>query len=271
MNNIRRTALGLAAVSVASIGSLSVVDVEKRRQVEEAVDWAKFCGESIIRMARFNGTLALIIGDYYYHLNVRDKNNRKDINTLLEQIKETTESKDRLKFSSNWEKEVKKLLSSVSSSSASEDIQISRQHLIREQTQHLSKLISRLDSIYSENAMSFHEVHLRNAQRLFGVCEKNGGLFVKMGQMIVMMDYLVPEEYQTVLSPLLNQTPATQSRAALDQIFRKDFGLGLSDAFDSFQEKPIASASLSSVYEAWKDGRRFAVKIHHKNLTEKIK
>lgn len=259
---MKRAAIGLTTLG-ATVGSYTLLDREKKRKIEDAIDWSVFCVDSLCRMARFNSTLALIISDYYYHLNYVDKQNRNDINHLLKQIKETTELKDKLKYSSNWEKYINKKQNE-------EEKQYERNKLIKECTQNIDEYLSKLNHIYSINAMNFHQIHSRNAYRLFKVCEKNGGLFIKLGQMIVMMDYLVPEEYQTTLSPLLNKTPTTNTYETINKIFYKDFKVNISDVFSKFDYTPIASASLSSVYIGEIDSKKYAIKIHHKNLREKI-
>ena len=40
----------------------------------------------------------------------------------------------------------------------------------------------------------FHEVHLRSARRLLRLCQTNGGGFIKVGQHIAALDYMLPPE-----------------------------------------------------------------------------
>ena len=41
---------------------------------------------------------------------------------------------------------------------------------------------------------AFHEVHLRSARRILRLCQTNGGGFIKVGQHIAALDYVVPPE-----------------------------------------------------------------------------
>lgn len=45
-------------------------------------------------------------------------------------------------------------------------------------------------------------VHLRSAQKLLNMCSKNGGVFIKVGQHIGALDYVVPPEYCSTLKVL---------------------------------------------------------------------
>ena len=61
------------------------------------------------------------------------------------------------------------------------------------------------DSESYEEAKS--ECHLRAANHLLGLCCANGGVFVKVGQHIGALDYLLPEEYVNTMKVLHNRSP----------------------------------------------------------------
>ena len=50
-------------------------------------------------------------------------------------------------------------------------------------------------------------VHYKAANRLLHLCHKNGGVYIKIGQHLANLDYLIPEEYIQVLSSLFNEAP----------------------------------------------------------------
>jgi hypothetical protein len=50
-------------------------------------------------------------------------------------------------------------------------------------------------------------VHYKAANRLLRLCHKNGGVYIKIGQHLANLDYLIPEEYIEVLSSLFNEAP----------------------------------------------------------------
>ena len=51
------------------------------------------------------------------------------------------------------------------------------------------------------------ECHLRSANHLLKLCCDNGGVFVKVGQHIGALDYLLPEEYVNTMKVLHNRAP----------------------------------------------------------------
>ena len=110
--------------------------------------------------------------------------------------------------------------------------------------------------------------HKRNAIRLRDMCAKNKGVYIKLGQHLAMLDYVLPHEYTEVLSTLLSQTP-TSTWADVQAVIREDLGgKEASVLFDSIESTPIASASLAQVHVAYKDGKKLAVKVQHRGLHE---
>ena len=60
---------------------------------------------------------------------------------------------------------------------------------------------------------------------------------------------------------MLDQAPIS-SPEEIKKIIEEDFGMPISDLFDNFCEKPIASASLAQVHVAYtKKGEKVAVKV----------
>lgn len=110
-------------------------------------------------------------------------------------------------------------------------------------------------------------LHKRNAERLRDMCARNGGLYIKLGQHIAMLDNLVPFEYQDVLSSLLSATPQS-SFDAVKRVVEADLGAPITSLYDRFDESPIASASLAQVHVAYKDGKKYAIKVQHEGLRE---
>ncbi|XP_068195696.1 aarF domain-containing protein kinase 1 [Antennarius striatus] len=107
------------------------------------------------------------------------------------------------------------------------------------------------------------KIHLRSAERLRDLCCANRGTFIKVGQHIGALDYLLPEEYTNTLKVLHSQAP--QSRLdEIQQVIREDLGKELSELFISFDENPQGAASLAQVHKAvLHDGRTVAVKVQH--------
>ncbi|XP_044230895.1 aarF domain-containing protein kinase 1 isoform X1 [Thunnus albacares] len=107
------------------------------------------------------------------------------------------------------------------------------------------------------------KVHRRSAERLRDLCCANRGTFIKVGQHLGALDYLLPEEYTSTLKVLHSRAPQS-SMEEIQQVIREDLGKELSELFVSFEEKPQGAASLAQVHKAvLHDGRTVAVKVQH--------
>ncbi|KAK7387453.1 hypothetical protein VNO78_28271 [Psophocarpus tetragonolobus] len=121
----------------------------------------------------------------------------------------------------------------------------------------------------SERERIKHEVHLRSAQKLQELCFKNGGVYIKLGQHLGQLEYLVPEEYvRTMRESMLNRCPVS-SYEQVCNVFKKELGDTPDKIFSEFDPVPIASASLAQVHVArMHDGKRVAVKVQHTHMTD---
>nr|CAG4650069.1 EOG090X047B [Sida crystallina] len=106
-------------------------------------------------------------------------------------------------------------------------------------------------------------VHLRSAKKLLKLCEDNGGAFIKVGQHVGALDYLLPIEYVKTMRVLHNHAPQTKFEDVLS-VMREDFGCEPSAIFESIDQVPIGAASLAQVHKAKLiDGPIVAVKVQH--------
>ncbi|KAI9520588.1 putative aarF domain-containing protein kinase 1, partial [Dissostichus eleginoides] len=67
------------------------------------------------------------------------------------------------------------------------------------------------------------KVHLRSAERLRDLCCANRGTFIKVGQHLGALDYLLPEEYTSTLKVLHSRAPQS-SMQEIQQVIREDLG-----------------------------------------------
>jgi len=106
-------------------------------------------------------------------------------------------------------------------------------------------------------------VHQRSADRLLSMCCANGGAYIKVGQHIGALEYLLPPEYVQTFKVLHSRAPQS-SLADLFRVIREEFGREPEDIFLSFEPEPLGTASLAQVHRArLKDGREVAMKIQH--------
>ncbi|KAL5991454.1 hypothetical protein ACLOJK_012363 [Asimina triloba] len=121
----------------------------------------------------------------------------------------------------------------------------------------------------AEYSKAKHEVHLRAARRLRDLCFQNGGIYIKLGQHIGQLEYLVPQEFvQTMRESMLNRCPVS-SYDQVCEVFRKELGGMPNEIFIEFDPVPLASASLAQVHAAhMHDGRKVAVKVQHAHMTD---
>lgn len=111
--------------------------------------------------------------------------------------------------------------------------------------------------------------HKRCAERTFTAMELNGSIFIKLGQHLSSMGYLLPAEWTTTFIPLQDKCPVSSFESIEDMYFR-DTGRHISDDFDEFSRLPLGAASLAQVHTATLKGTQqsVAVKVQHPSLEE---
>jgi predicted unusual protein kinase regulating ubiquinone biosynthesis (AarF/ABC1/UbiB family) len=130
-----------------------------------------------------------------------------------------------------------------------------------------------LDKVLSdERAESrWRRVHAINARRLTDGFMRLRGVFIKLGQVLSVLGGFLPSAYGRELEKLQDQVPPHP----FDEIRRRledAFGDQPLQAFESFDETPIAAASLAQVHRArMRDGRAVAVKLLYPNVKELIR
>ena len=101
------------------------------------------------------------------------------------------------------------------------------------------------------------------------VLEKNGSIFVKLGQHLSSLNYLLPAEWCETFVPLQDKCPVS-SFESIEAMVLKDTGRPLTDYFSTFEQEPIGAASLAQVHLATlkETGERVAVKVQHPALDQ---
>ncbi|CAI8014139.1 AarF domain-containing protein kinase 1 [Geodia barretti] len=116
-----------------------------------------------------------------------------------------------------------------------------------------------------EYRSTMKEVHQRSALRLRRMCSLNGGLFVKVGQHIASLDYLLPREYVSTFKVFHSSAPSTPL-LRLKRVIFEEFGVPAEELFSELGEQ-LGVASLAQCHRGvLHDGRVVAVKIQHPDV-----
>ncbi|MFU8802314.1 MAG: ABC1 kinase family protein [Bradymonadaceae bacterium] len=109
------------------------------------------------------------------------------------------------------------------------------------------------------------------AVRFRHVLEDLGPTFVKLGQILSTRPDLIPAEFMEELKKLQDRVapmPLEDVRAQLE----KSLGKTIEEAFESFEEKPLAAASIGQVHRARTiDGDEVVVKVQRVGIAEQIR
>ncbi|MCV7251961.1 AarF/ABC1/UbiB kinase family protein [Mycolicibacterium fluoranthenivorans] len=113
------------------------------------------------------------------------------------------------------------------------------------------------------------------AQQLFTVLGELKGGAMKVGQALSVMEAAIPEQYgkpyREALTKLQREAPPLPA-AKVHRVLDAQLGTKWRDRFTSFDDTPIASASIGQVHKAvWSDGREVAVKIQYPGADEALR
>jgi predicted unusual protein kinase regulating ubiquinone biosynthesis (AarF/ABC1/UbiB family) len=100
--------------------------------------------------------------------------------------------------------------------------------------------------------------------------ERMGPTFVKVGQLLSTRADFMPPAYLEALSRLQDRVEPFAFED-VERIVTEELGVRISKAFDEFEVKPMASASLAQVHRArLRDGREVAVKVQRPGIREQV-
>ena len=118
--------------------------------------------------------------------------------------------------------------------------------------------------------------HIEAAEQIVDALGTMKGAAMKVGQVLSFLDAgLVPEEYQEEfqrkLAKLRDAAP-TVTFKEMSKVIEAELDDPLEDVFESFDEEPIAAASIGQVYRATLlDGRPVAVKVQYPGVAAAVR
>ena len=119
------------------------------------------------------------------------------------------------------------------------------------------------------------ELMEKAANQLFTVLGELKGGAMKVGQALSVMEAAIPEEYGEPYREALTKLQKDAPPLPADRVHRvldAQLGTKWRSRFSSFDDKPVASASIGQVHKAvWSDGREVAVKIQYPGADEALR
>ncbi|WP_334172819.1 ABC1 kinase family protein [Sinomonas sp.] len=101
--------------------------------------------------------------------------------------------------------------------------------------------------------------------------EELGPTFMKLGQILSTRPDLLPEPYQLELAKLQDAVPPVTA-GEIRAVVREELGVDAEEAFATFDDEPIASASIGQVHGArLSDGTRVVVKVRKPGAVDRIR
>jgi predicted unusual protein kinase regulating ubiquinone biosynthesis (AarF/ABC1/UbiB family) len=109
-----------------------------------------------------------------------------------------------------------------------------------------------------------------DAEALASELEAMGPTFVKLGQLLSTRADLLPAPYLRALARLQDKVEPF-GFDVVEETVERELGVRISNAFRSFDHRPLASASLGQVHRAeLRDGRQVAVKVQRPDIRDQV-
>jgi predicted unusual protein kinase regulating ubiquinone biosynthesis (AarF/ABC1/UbiB family) len=118
--------------------------------------------------------------------------------------------------------------------------------------------------------VSDEELEKKNAKELFESFASLKGSALKVAQMLSQDSMNLSSNFTEQFQKAQYSVPPMSAPMAI-QTFKKSVGESPEKVFDKFNPNAVAAASLGQVHEAWKNGKKLAVKIQYPGVADSIK
>lgn len=108
-----------------------------------------------------------------------------------------------------------------------------------------------------------------NAEDIYNSLKQLKGSALKAAQMLSMEKSIMPQAYVEKFSLAQFSVPPLSPPLVL-KTFKNYFGKSPNELYDSFNSTSVNAASIGQVHEAFKDGKKLAVKIQYPGVAESI-
>ena len=116
-----------------------------------------------------------------------------------------------------------------------------------------------------------HDDFRKAGERILATLGELKGAALKLGQALAMDPDALPPEARAVVARLLSQAPQRMEFAQVRDLVRAELGAPLEELFSSFEQEPIAAASLGQVHAArLMDGLEVVVKVQYPGVDQAL-
>lgn len=117
--------------------------------------------------------------------------------------------------------------------------------------------------------------HQQTAQQLVEMLGEMKGAAMKLGQLASFYEFSAPTDYlatyKDALTMLQNSAPPMDPEAS-KAVIKEEFGKGVDELFATFQDEPVAAASIGQVHKATlPSGEEVAVKVQYPGVDEAVR
>ena len=118
-------------------------------------------------------------------------------------------------------------------------------------------------------SLSKDELHKDNAADIYDALSELKGSALKMAQMLSMDRGLLPVAYSDKFTMAQYSAPPLSGPLVV-KTFRTHFGKSPAELFDTFDIEAVNAASIGQVHQAWKEGKKLAVKVQYPGVADAV-